>query len=144
MSLTAKIEAVIYASEEPVTLSQLVGLLGVEAQAELDAQDALQGSLLPLEMAATESDELDEDGESDGLDPEALNAETLGSSAPEAVSETTAAAESPSDPVTDGAMEPEEKVPETGCVVPCSRVAGSRITASRDAVRWIPCSRIAG
>jgi segregation and condensation protein B len=28
MSLKAKIEAVIYASEEPVTLAQLVGLLG--------------------------------------------------------------------------------------------------------------------
>jgi segregation and condensation protein B len=36
MSLKAKIEAVIYASEEPVTLAQLVGLLGQEAQAELD------------------------------------------------------------------------------------------------------------
>ena len=32
MSLKAKIEAVIYASEEPVTLAQLVGLLGQEAQ----------------------------------------------------------------------------------------------------------------
>ena len=28
MSLKAKIEAVIYASEEPVTLAQLIGLLG--------------------------------------------------------------------------------------------------------------------
>ncbi len=37
MSLKAKIEAVIYASEEPVTLVQLVGLLGLEAQSELDA-----------------------------------------------------------------------------------------------------------
>jgi len=35
MSLKAKIEAVIYASEEPVTMGQLVGLLGEEAQAEL-------------------------------------------------------------------------------------------------------------
>ncbi len=45
MSLKAKIEAVIYASEEPVTLAQLMGLLGQEAQAELDhlaqAQQAL-------------------------------------------------------------------------------------------------------
>ncbi|MEG9435580.1 SMC-Scp complex subunit ScpB [Edaphobacter sp. HDX4] len=45
MSLKGKIEAVIYASEEPVTLSQLMGLLGHEAQAELDqlaeAQQAL-------------------------------------------------------------------------------------------------------
>ena len=45
MSLKAKIEAVIYASEEPVTLAQLVGLLGVEAQAELDRADSAQGSL---------------------------------------------------------------------------------------------------
>ena len=42
MSLKAKIEAVIYASEEPVTLAQLAGLLGHEAQAELDHLDAAQ------------------------------------------------------------------------------------------------------
>src|ERR1700684_4012344 len=45
MSLKAKIEAVIYASEEPVTLSQLVGLLGEEAQAELDRAAAAQATL---------------------------------------------------------------------------------------------------
>jgi segregation and condensation protein B len=48
MSLKAKIEAVIYASEEPVTLAQLTGLLGQEAQAELDRIDAAQQSL-PLD-----------------------------------------------------------------------------------------------
>ena len=48
MSLKAKIEAVIYASEEPVTLMQLAGLLGQEAQSELDHLDATQASL-PLE-----------------------------------------------------------------------------------------------
>ena len=51
MSLKAKIEAVIYASEEPVTLTQLTGLLGHEAQQELDALAARQQTL-PL----TESD----------------------------------------------------------------------------------------
>jgi segregation and condensation protein B len=45
MSLKAKIEAVIYASEEPVTLAQLVGLLGEEAQAELDAAASAQSEL---------------------------------------------------------------------------------------------------
>jgi len=45
MSLKAKIEAVIYASEEPVTLAQLAGLLGQEAQAELDCAAAAQRSL---------------------------------------------------------------------------------------------------
>jgi segregation and condensation protein B len=38
MSLKAKIEAVIYAAEEPVTLAQLIGLLGEEGRAELEAQ----------------------------------------------------------------------------------------------------------
>jgi segregation and condensation protein B len=46
MSLKAKIEAVIYASEDPVTLSQLVSLLGEEAQAELDRAVAQQTLLL--------------------------------------------------------------------------------------------------
>ncbi len=79
MSLKAKIEAVIYASEEPVTLQQLVSLLGEEAQAELDAADARQGQLA-LETAATALlvDESDEIGESEADDPDALNAETLG------------------------------------------------------------------
>ena len=45
MSLKAKIEAVIYASEDPVTLAQLVGLLGHEAQRELEVLAARQQSL---------------------------------------------------------------------------------------------------
>src|SRR5579875_2596875 len=72
MSLKAKIEAVIYASEEPVTLQQLVGLLGQEAQAELDAADALQGQLALLETDPVVLVEVE------AGDPEALNAETLG------------------------------------------------------------------
>lgn len=90
MSLSAKIEAVIYASEEPVTLPQLVSLLGVEAQAELNAHDALQGSLLPLKAAASPDGGVDEGSDADGLDPEALNAETLGSSEWEADANTAA------------------------------------------------------
>lgn len=53
MSLKAKIEAVIYASEEPVTLAQLVGLLGHEAQAELDREVSAQQSFLLEEADAT-------------------------------------------------------------------------------------------
>ncbi len=49
MSLKAKIEAVIYACEEPVTLAQLVGLLGQEAEQELDAIAARQQTLHLLE-----------------------------------------------------------------------------------------------
>ena len=72
MSLKAKIEAVIYASEEPVTLPQLIGLLGQEAQAELDEIDAAQHTLA-LEEAATAETE-----ETDAVDAETLNAEVLG------------------------------------------------------------------
>jgi segregation and condensation protein B len=57
MSLKAKIEAVIYASEEPVTLAQLVGLLGHEAQAELDQIEAAQQSL-DLEQAPADAETL--------------------------------------------------------------------------------------
>ncbi len=44
MSLRGKIEAVIYAAEEPVTLPQLIALLGEETRAELVA-DSSQGEL---------------------------------------------------------------------------------------------------
>jgi segregation and condensation protein B len=57
MSLKAKIEAVIYASEEPVTLAQLAGLLGHEAQAELDHIDSAQHALA-LEAASSDEDDL--------------------------------------------------------------------------------------
>ena len=76
MSLKAKIEAVIYASEEPVTLVQLAGLLGQEAQAELDYLESAQRSL-SLDEAGADRDRGDEDalnGEvllEDGLHPEA-------------------------------------------------------------------------
>ena len=71
MSLKAKIEAVIYASEEPVTLAQLVGVLGEEARAELDREVAIQQTLLDeaeLEAAAEEP-ALGPDFDSVGGDP---------------------------------------------------------------------------
>jgi segregation and condensation protein B len=57
MSLKAKIEAVIYASEEPVTLAQLAGLLGHEAQAELDHLDSAQQALALENESATNASE---------------------------------------------------------------------------------------
>jgi segregation and condensation protein B len=71
MSLKAKIEAVIYASEEPVTLAQLTGLLGEEGQAELDAFAAQQHSL------ALEDEQAADDADIEPVeDADALNAET--------------------------------------------------------------------
>jgi segregation and condensation protein B len=76
MSLKAKIEAVIYASEEPVTLAQLVGLLGHEAQAELDQQAAQQAAAQhTLSLNETEVD-LEEAAETDPtLNPDAPTTE---------------------------------------------------------------------
>ncbi len=70
LSLKAKIEAVIYASEEPVTLLQLAGLLSHEAQVELDYLASAQHSLA-LETEAAEQ------AESDPADPDVLNSEVL-------------------------------------------------------------------
>lgn len=74
MSLKAKMEAVIYAAEEPVTLQQLTGLLALEAQAELDAADALQGQL-PLDEPAVILEQVE------AGDEDALNAEVMGTEA---------------------------------------------------------------
>jgi segregation and condensation protein B len=76
MSLKAKIEAVIYASEEPVTLAQLTGLLGHEAQAELDHLDSAQHSLA-LDEASAEASEREQPEPSTGRDEDALNSEVL-------------------------------------------------------------------
>jgi segregation and condensation protein B len=69
MSLKAKIEAVIYASEEPVTLAQLAGLLGHEAQAELDHLEASQHALA-LEESDSDEDELNSEVLSDAPETE--------------------------------------------------------------------------
>jgi segregation and condensation protein B len=106
MSLKAKIEAVIYASEEPVTLAQLTGLLGHEAQAELDHLDAAQQTL-----RLDAGDEAADDSETDPpLDQDALNGEVLPDEA-----------EAESADVTDGAQNeaaPTEQGSESVAVVP--------------------------
>jgi segregation and condensation protein B len=56
MSLKAKIEAVIYASEEPVTLAQLMGLLGQEAQADLEQIAAAQQALALTQDEASDTE----------------------------------------------------------------------------------------
>ena len=113
MSLKAKIEAVIYASEEPVTLAQLTGLLGEEGQAELDTLADQQQSLALEDEAASDADESASDqAASDSAenepveDADALNAETLNpteileteSASP---TEASAAESEPAEPVVD-------------------------------------------
>jgi segregation and condensation protein B len=127
MSLKAKIEAVIYASEEPVTLAQLIGLLGEEGQAELDTLAADQ-LILPSEQAgegASDSEpeiaELAEDAleaepeatpsESTSGDADALNAEVLDTSvaAEEELAQQSVAAEETAEQNSETAAEEKEQ-----------------------------------
>ena len=90
MSLKAKIEAVIYASEEPVTLAQLVGLLGEEAQSELDTLNSQQQSLALDDLNVPDQDALNaetlEVSEADE-EPEASTEDSSESASPEAAPE---------------------------------------------------------
>ena len=56
MGVRGKIEAVIYAAEEPVTLQQLAGLFGEEALAERAAAHHGQGQQMQLQVEAAEPD----------------------------------------------------------------------------------------
>lgn len=91
MSLKAKIEAVIYAAEEPVTLLQLAGLLGGEVETELRRREGAQAQL-PLDqtvrdqglgIAASESDSSEAD-DAEAVDPEALHGEVIVATAEDA------------------------------------------------------------
>ena len=93
MSLKAKIEAVIYASEEPVTLAQLMGLLGQEAQAELDHLESAQHTLALNAQSTAEPD-------SDTISAADINAMARSTNeAQELVSEEPLAGEAEEEPV---------------------------------------------
>jgi segregation and condensation protein B len=97
VSLKAKIEAVIYASEEPVTLAQLVGLLGEEAQAELDRDADTQQALslneteAQLEAAAEADPSLLPDSPPAQAEPAAAATETTAPDTPDTPPPDTAA-----------------------------------------------------
>jgi segregation and condensation protein B len=108
MSLKAKIEAVIYASEEPVTLVQLAGLLGQEAQAELDRLDSAQ-QRLALEGESADAEE--EPGSEEGAAVTEAGMETSAERTPEAPATETGAVDSaarePEPTAAEPASEPE-------------------------------------
>jgi segregation and condensation protein B len=86
MSLKAKIEAVIYASEEPVTLAQLTGLLGEEGQAELDHVAAQQPSLA-LEDESADFADIEPIEDADALNAETTDPGEILETEPEPVAE---------------------------------------------------------
>ena len=111
MSLKAKIEAVIYASEEPVTLAQLVGLLGQEGQAELNRADEAQPTLaldvaepaLPDEPSTPAAESSDSAAEpTPASTPEAAPSESVAAAESKPESEAAAAEEH-----TESSVEPE-------------------------------------
>ena len=61
MSLKAKIEAVVYAAEEPVTLAQLAGLFAEEALEEKRVREAAAQSAEPLNPVTTNEVPVNED-----------------------------------------------------------------------------------
>jgi segregation and condensation protein B len=91
MSLKAKLEAVIYASEEPVTLAQLAGVFADEAL-ELKAEQAAAAQVQAEERAAEETEPLPlvQDTLPDLIDDTAV-AEEADGDATESASEETAA-----------------------------------------------------
>jgi len=98
MSLKAKIEAVIYASEEPVTLAQLTGLLGEEGQVELDTLAAQQHSLA-LEAEAEPATGDADPAPSEDADAQSAEA-TAAEAEPAAVPSEEAEAAEPEQPAT--------------------------------------------
>jgi len=122
MSLKAKIEAVIYASEEPVTLAQLTGLLGEEGQAELDHLAAQQQSLALEDESANDFDDIEPIEDAD-----ALNAETTD---PGEILETEPAAE-PDAPTT----EAETAEPTSGDPIDEKKQAASEAKARERKLR---------
>jgi segregation and condensation protein B len=123
MSLKAKIEAVIYASEEPVTLAQLTGLLGLEGQAELDALNDQQQSLAlgeadaPLSEAESPLDEPSPDAPNDA---DALNAEILDDSEADSASTDEPATEAPTESFDDIQTIPTAKDPAAEAAEPAA------------------------
>jgi len=117
MSLKAKIEAVIYASEEPVTLAQLIGLLGQEAQAELD-QIVLSQQALALEEEAAHNlvSGLPAEESSGPADPETLNEEIV-------------------EPAAIAADETSEATPADGSTDPLAEDTAKKSKAEKDATR---------
>jgi segregation and condensation protein B len=129
MSLKAKIEAVIYASEEPVTLAQLAGLLGHEAQAELDHLDAAQQSF------TLDGTPADSEASADAtIDQDSLNEEILVDSEPDSESDSKPDAQPDSEPDADfepdAASQPSTVQVDSGPVVAAGQ--GSTAEAASD------------
>jgi segregation and condensation protein B len=110
MSLKAKLEAVIYAAEEPVTLAQLSALFAADALEWKSAQEAAnaeraapEGETLPLLNAELNDDEPEEPSP----EPVAADSETAPGTVAETGAEAEAVVESHAEPVADSPVDAE-------------------------------------
>jgi segregation and condensation protein B len=130
MSLKAKIEAVIYASEEPVTLAQLVGLLGEEAQSELDREAAAQ-QMLALSEAEAVGPTLVPDPEAEGTD--LTPGEEAAADEPATASESTEVAEAEADaavvPASEAQETPQPEVDAAALAAKAEKARASKLRA---------------
>ncbi len=88
MSLKAKVEAIIYATEEPVTVDQLASLLRDEVLAELRAEEDARLALnevIAEGPASAESDELEDDAACDGIPVQSASTQNVRAEVPESV-----------------------------------------------------------
>src|ERR1700722_1316002 len=86
MSLKAKVEAIIYAIEEPVTLDQLASLLRDEVFAELQAEEDTRLALNEVISdgpALAENDELEDDSAFDGIPVQSASPQNVTPEVPE-------------------------------------------------------------
>jgi segregation and condensation protein B len=98
MSLKAKLEAVIYAAEEPVTLAQLAIIFADEALAFRDEQEAARAAEAEETAASPVNESFDySDTSSDPATEPVIEAESIEESAAEEISEATTVAEPEAD-----------------------------------------------
>ncbi len=86
MSLKAKVEAIIYATEEPVTLDQLASLLRDEVLTELRTEENARLALnevISEGPAPAQDDEMEEDGAFDDIPVPSALAQNIGAEVPE-------------------------------------------------------------
>lgn len=132
MSLKAKLEAVIYAADEPVTLAQMAAIFAEEAL----AADA--SARLPFDGSAPES------GESTELDTASVVLQPSRSEDEEAQPETTGSAEQPALPMEDAEAKKQTRLREREARAAVEKIVNELIAEYASGERGMEIREIAG
>jgi segregation and condensation protein B len=135
MSLKAKLEAVIYAAEEPVTLAQLAALFAADAL-EWKAEQAAASAEQAAEAESSETLSL-VNGEFVYLEPEQAAADSAGVAASAGLAEASAPASAPEPVGEEGPVAGAEPIPESApepvAPTPAESAAEAELEARRQA-----------